>query len=50
MVDRKAFRENQSINMLYHNEENVFIAPNHQENGDYYENPSLSHLMDELLF
>ena len=33
---------------MYNNEENMVVMPNHEQNGDYYENPSLPHLMDEL--
>ena len=39
---------NQGINIMYPNEENVVMVPNHEYNGDYYENPSLFYLMDEL--
>ena len=32
--------------IIYHDEKNMFIVPNHKNNVDYDENPSLSHLMD----
>ena len=38
----KLFLWNQSINIRYLNEQNVFIVPNHKRNGDYDENPYLS--------
>ena len=40
MVERKAFLAKR-IHIIYANEENVIIVPNH---GDYYENVSLPHL------
>ena len=39
---------NQSIRTAYPKEENVFVVPNRKNNGDYYENPSLTHFMDKL--
>ena len=33
---------------MYANEENMIVMPNHKKNKDYYENPSLSYLIDEL--
>ena len=35
---------------MYATKENVFMVDNHKKHGDYYENPSLSHLMDKLCF
>ena len=39
---------NQSINIMYQNEENMFMVPNHRKNKDYYENPSSFPLINEL--
>ena len=36
------------MKIVYRNEEIVFVASNHQINGDGYENLGLSHLRDEL--
>ena len=33
-----------SINIVYPNMENMTVVPNHKKNGDYYEDPSLTHL------
>ena len=33
---------------MYPKEENMIVVPNHKINEDYYKNPSLSQLMDEL--
>ena len=35
---------------VYPNEKHVFIMPNHEKDRDYYENLSLSHLMEKLRF
>ena len=48
MAKRKAFIDNKSTIIMYTNEENMVVMPNHENNGDYYENPSLPYLMDEL--
>ena len=37
------FLWNQSINIIYPNEGVQFMVPDHEKNGDYYENPHLSH-------
>ena len=42
MVKRKALQKNQSVNVIYHNEEND------EKKGDYYVNPYLSQLTNEL--
>ena len=42
------FFQIQSINIMYPNVENMIVAPYHKKNGDYYENPSLTHFTDEL--
>ena len=34
--------------IMYLNEEKQFVMPNHKKNREYYENPSLLHLRDEL--
>ena len=47
-VDKKLFLTNQSINIMYPNKENMIVIPNNKRNKDYYENPSLSDLMDEF--
>ena len=42
------FLQKQSINIVYHNVENMIAVPNHNErNRDYSENPCLSHFMHE---
>ena len=33
---------------IYPNEENESVVPNYEKKGDYYVNPSLSQLKDEL--
>ena len=48
MVEREVFLCNQSINIIYTNKENVFMVPNHDNNGDYYVNPCLFLFIDEL--
>ena len=50
MVERKALLTKSKHQTMYPNKENVFIVPKHQKNGDYYENPSLSHLRYEFWF
>ena len=42
------FSQIQSINIVYPNKENIVVVPNHNRNGEYYENPSLSHFTDKL--
>ena len=34
--------------IIYPNEENVFVVPNHEKKGDYYVNPCQSQLKIEL--
>ena len=48
MVEREVFIMKQSIKYHYPNEESVFMVPNHEKNRDYYVNPCLSQLKDEL--
>ena len=50
LVKRKAFTMKPNINIINPNEENVFMIPNHEKNGDYYVNPCLSQLKYELQF
>ena len=38
----------QSIKTVHPHDKNMFNAHNHCKNGDYYNNPSLLDLMDEL--
>ena len=45
---KKFFMLNQNINIMSHNKENMFKAPNHEQKEDYHKNPRLSHLTDEL--
>ena len=47
---QKLFMQDQNINILYPNEKNMIIVPNHKKNGDYYKNPCLSNLMNDFLF
>ena len=49
-MEGEAFLRNQSIDIIYANEENVFMVPNHEKKGCYYVNPCLSQLKDELCF
>ena len=48
--EEKLFLWNQSINVIYPNEKNEFIIPNHGKKGDYYVNPYLSKLKNKLWF
>ena len=48
MVERNFFLQIQRSNIVHPNVENMVVVPNHNRNGDYYENPSLSYFMDEL--
>ena len=48
MVEENLFLQKQSMNIMCPSEENVVLKPNHKENGDYHENPCLSHLWDKL--
>ena len=50
MVIRELFLSNQSINIINPTEKNMFTIPNHEEKWDYYANPCLSQLKDELQF
>ena len=50
MVEREVFLWNQSTNIIYPNEENVFLVPNHDKKGDYYVNPYLSQMEDKIHF
>ena len=44
MVEKKIFKPNQSINIMYPNEKNVIAVPSCEKIRDYYENPCLSQL------
>ena len=44
----KLFLWNQSINAIYPNKEHEFMVPNQEKEGDFYENPCLSLMMDKL--
>ena len=46
----KFFLWNQSINIIYPNEKNVFIVPNHEKKMDYYVNPYFVQLIEEFWF
>ena len=45
---KKAFLQIQCNNIVYPNMEDIIVVCNHKRNGDYYENLSLSHFIDEL--
>ena len=47
MVERDVFFWNQRLNIIYPNEENVLMVPNHKRKGDYYVNLCLSKSMNE---
>ena len=42
MIGRDVFFQNQRLNIIYPNEENVFVVPNNKKKRDYYVNPCLS--------
>ena len=48
MVERKAFHMKPKQNVKYSNEENVFMVPNHEKEGDYHVYPCLSLLTKRL--
>ena len=50
MAIREVSLRNQSINIIYLNEENVFMMSNHEKIGDYFVNPCLLQLKDVLQF
>ena len=45
---KKSFSCKSKASIMYPNVENTIIVPNCTKNGGYYENPSLTHLMNEL--
>ena len=45
---KKLFLWNQSINVIYPKEENKFVVPNHENKRDYYVNPCLFKLTNEI--
>ena len=48
ILERKAFSTKRKHRYIYPYTENMIIVPNNKKNGDYLENPSLSHFTDEL--
>ena len=48
IIEGKAFLMRRKHQFIYPNKENKFMDPNHEKKGDYYVNPCLSNLMDEL--
>ena len=48
IVRIKAFLAKPGFKIVYPNEKNLYLVPNHKKNRDYYNNPHLIHLMDEL--
>ena len=50
MAIREVFLMKPKHNIIYPNEENVFMMPNHEKKGDYYMNSCLSKSKDELQF
>ena len=49
-VEVKLFLWNQSNNVIYHNEKNKVMVPNHKKKRDYYVNPCLSQLIEKIWF
>ena len=47
MVERNVFFWSQNLIIIYPNEENAFMAPNHKKKGDYIMNPCLSKSANE---
>ena len=48
--EEKHYLWNQSINAIYPNKGNEFMIQNHEKKGDYYVNPRLPKLTNELWF
>ena len=48
-IGKKVFFINRSINIVYPNEDNMFMVPNHKKSGDYNKNPCLYLLRNKLL-
>ena len=48
MVEEKAFLMIPEHQFIYPNEQNKFIVRNHEKKEDYYMNPCLSKLTNEL--
>ena len=46
--NKRLFLQNESIKIVHPNEKNVLIVLNHHKNGDYYDNPNLANLRDEI--
>ena len=45
---KKSFSYETDINVIYPNEDNEFMVPNHEKKGDYYMNLCLSQLINEI--
>ena len=50
MTEGKAFLTKPKHPFTYPNEQKKFIVPNYEKKGDYYMNPCLSKLTNELWF
>ena len=48
MVEKEVFLIKPKHQFIYPNGENEFVWPNHENKGDYYMNPCLSQLENEL--
>ena len=48
MVGSEVFLMKLKHQFIYRKNENVFIVPNHGKKGDYYVNPCLTQLTDEI--
>ena len=48
MVEGDVFFWNHRLNIIYSNEENVYMMPNHERNEDYSVNPRLSQLTSNI--
>ena len=47
-MERKAFLASPGHHIMYPIVENMIVVPNQKKNGDYLENPILTHFIDEL--
>ena len=50
ILEREVFPMKPKHQNIYPNEDNVIMVPNHEKNRDYYVNPRLYQLKDELEF
>ena len=48
MAKDKLLLLTQSVNVVYCKVQSKTKVPNYKKNGDYYENPSLTHFTDKL--